>query len=82
MDTFPIGTWEVINTMAAKPANVGFFIISLSPLYLLYYLRASSTENITPTTDFKVSGEADFFCGLLEILTPLVLPPILSESSS
>jgi len=74
---FPIGMKEVINLMSAKPANVGVFVIFLSPLCLLYYRRASSTDNITLTADFKASSEADFFCGLMEILTPAVLPTIL-----
>jgi hypothetical protein len=71
-----------MNLMAAKPVNVRFFVIFLSPVYLLYYRRASSTENIIPTTAFKTSSEAEFFCGLVEVLTPNVLPTILSEFHS
>jgi hypothetical protein len=67
--------------MAAKPANVGFFVIFLSPLYLLYYRRASGTDNIT-TTGFKAPGEAHFFCGLVEILTTFVLPAVMSQFNS
>jgi hypothetical protein len=59
-----------------------FFVIFLRPFYLLYYRRASSTDNIMPTTAFKTSSEADFFCGLVEVLTPVVLPTILSEFHS
>jgi hypothetical protein len=74
---FPVYMKEVINLMAAKPASVRFFVIFLSLLYSLYYRRASSTENIMPTTAFKTASEAEFFCGLLEVLIPVVLPTIL-----
>jgi len=77
MTAFPTGMREIINLMAAKTAIVGVFVIFLSPLRLLYYRRANSTDNITPTADFKASSEADIFCGLMEILTPVALPAIL-----
>ena len=68
---FPIGMREVINLMVAKPASIRFFVIFLSPLYLLYYRRASTADSVTPTTAFKSSREADLFCCLMKILTPV-----------
>lgn len=78
----PIGMKEVINLMVAKPASVRFFVISISPVYLLYYRRASSTDSVTPTTAFKSSSEADLCCCLMTILTPVVFPAILLEFDS